>query len=388
MFVTVSLYPAGAERHAVTLMNGLAQRGHDCHAVHIKEESPNLSDKVRLGNGGTLRCLNARRYLDAGALRDFARHIARVEPSVIVATNPYALMYSRLALWLARASVPLVVTYHSTLLLGLKERVQMIFYRPFFWSADCSVFVCEVQRRRWLRRGVFSRRTEVIYNGVNTEEFHDRSTADERARLRRSLGFSDDDFIIGMSARLRPEKNHVQLVDAIAALRKTGVPARALMIGDGEMRETVEARARDLGVSRDVVITGFQDDVRLFLAICNTLLLCSLTETFSLAAIEAMAMGKPVVHSDVGGGAEMIVPGRNGFLFPVGDTEALVCNLAILAQPEVSLRMGRNARRDVEARFSEQPMMDRYERLLSDLCRERLRPRKAKLGAGRAMRKS
>lgn len=154
------------------------------------------------------------------------------------------------------------------------------------------------------------------------------------------------------------------------------------------MRETVEARARDLGVSRDVVITGFQDDVRLFLAICNTLLLCSLTETFSLAAIEAMAMGKPVVHSDVGGGAEMIVPGRNGFLFPVGDTEALVCNLAILAQPEVSLRMGRNARRDVEARFSERPMMDRYERLLSDLCRERLRPRKAKLGAGRAMRKS
>jgi L-malate glycosyltransferase len=97
--------------------------------------------------------------------------------------------------------------------------------------------------------------------------------------------------------------------------------------------------------------------------------LCSVTEAFSLAAIEAMAMRKPFVHSDVGGAAEMIVPGQNGFLFPVGDTRAYADRLAMLADPAVARRMGDAARALVESRFSEEAMVDRYERLLLDLGR-------------------
>jgi len=79
-----------------------------------------------------------------------------------------------------------------------------------------------------------------------------------------------------------------------------------------------------------------------------------------------------VVHSDIGGAAEMIRPGENGFLFPVGDTEALVDRLARLSHRADRERMGRKARETVEARFSERAMVDRYERLLLDLCRTRL----------------
>ena len=367
IFVTVSLYPAGAERHAVSVMNGLAARGHECHVVHVKEENPSLIDLLRLGKKGTVRCLDATRYLDRRAIADFAAHIVRISPSVIVAANPYSLMYSWLALRLSRRRVPLVVTYHSNRLLGAKERLQMLLYRWFFWAADCSVFVCEKQRRRWIRRAVFSRRNEVIYNGVDTQEFCDRSSAGERASLRGALGFAETDYVIGISARLRPEKNHVQLVDAVAMLRNRGIPARVLMIGDGALREAVKAHARERRVEHDVVITGFQQDVRPYIAVCDVMVLCSHTEAFSLAAIEAMAMRKPFVHSDVGGAAEMIRPGENGFLFPVGDTKALVDSLAILADRAVSARMGRAARAVVEGRFSEAAMVDGYERLLLDL---------------------
>ncbi len=370
IFVTVSLYPAGAERHAVSVLNGLVARGHECHVVHVKDENPSLIDLVRLGEKGTIRCLNATRYLDRRALADFAAHIARIGPSVIVAANPYSLMYSWLALRLSRRRVPLVVTYHSNRLLGVKEQLQMCLYRWFFWAAECSVFVCEKQRRRWLRRAVFSRRNEVIYNGVDTEAFCDRSGPVDRARLRSALRFSEEDYVIGISARLRPEKNHVQLVDAVAMLRNAGIPARVLMIGDGDLREVIESRARDLQVEQHVVITGFQQDVRPYIAACDVMVLCSHTEAFSLAAIEAMAMCKPVVHSDVGGAAEMIRPGEDGFLFPVGDTSALVHKLAILADRAVSTRMGRSARAAVERRFSETKMIDRYERLLLDLGRK------------------
>src|SRR4029077_13405288 len=113
------------------------------------------------------------------------------------------------------------------------------------------------------------------------------------------------DYVIGICAALRPEKNHVQLVDAVAALRARGIPARALVIGDGPMRPAIEARARAAGVADEVRITGFQQDVRPYLAACDTAVLCSTTiETFSLAALEAMALGRPGAHSDLRGRRE------------------------------------------------------------------------------------
>jgi glycosyltransferase involved in cell wall biosynthesis len=367
IFVTGSLSPGGAERHTLGLMNRLSERGHQCHAVCVKRiVGPGI--RVRLQGGVTLRSLAATRYLDLRAVADFAVQLSRIEPSAIVAANPYALMYCWLALRLARLRTPLVVTYHSNRLLGATERLQMMLYRLFFRSADCSVFVCHRQRRYWERRGVFSRRSEVIYNGVDTDAFRDRWSPEERRALRSALGFSDADYVVGLSALLRPEKNPVQLVEAVAALRAKGIPARALIIGDGEMRDAVEARARALGVADKVAITGIQQDVRSYVAACDVMTLCSYTETFSLSAIEAMALSRPVVHSDVGGAAEMIAPGKTGFLFPAGDTEAFVEKLAILADREVSRRMGREARATVETLFSEKTMVDRYERALEEIC--------------------
>jgi glycosyltransferase involved in cell wall biosynthesis len=160
----------------------------------------------------------------------------------------------------------------------------------------------------------------------------------------------------------------VQLVDAVARLWSTGISARALMIGDGETRAAIEARARSLGVGNRITITGLKDDVRPYVAACDVMALCSLTETFSLAAIEAMALSRPVVHSDVGGAAEMIASGRTGFLFPAGNTESFVEKLAILADRTVSRQMGREARVTVETLFSEKTMVDRYERTLEEIC--------------------
>ena len=167
------------------------------------------------------------------------------------------------------------------------------------------------------------------------------------------------------TARAAPEDK------AAYVARLSGEGRRVLMVGDGDMREAIESRARELEVADDIVITGFQQDVRPYVAACDAMVLCSHTEAFSLAGIEAMAMGKPLVHSHVGGAAEMIRPGENGFLFPVGDTAALVDSLARLADAGARERMGSQARASVEALFSETNMVDRYEKLLVSLCRTR-----------------
>jgi glycosyltransferase involved in cell wall biosynthesis len=367
LFVTGSLVHGGAERHTIALANRLAESGHECHLAYVKNDPSQLD---RLRGAGSVQCLHARRYIDPQALKALRDLMRRLQPSAVVAVNQYALMYASAALRWSRTGAPLAVTFHSTFSRSLKERLQMVAYQPLFWTADCAVFVCERQREHWQRRGVFARRNEVIYNGVDTEYWRVAGNGDATA-LRRALGFAAEDFVVAMSAVLRPEKNHVQLVEAIAALRKRGIPARALMIGDGATRPAVEALARRLAVADQVSITGFQADVRPFLAACDVLAVTSFTEAFSLAAIEAMALARPVVHADVGGAAEMIRHGENGLLFPVGDSGRLVDCLAHLADRAVRNRMGGTARATVESRFSERTMIERYEVLLQEVEIER-----------------
>jgi glycosyltransferase involved in cell wall biosynthesis len=370
-FITGSLVHGGAERQAITLANRLAERGHDCHAIYVKND-PSQLGRLRLPDHATVRCLHAAHYFDTRALSHLHALLGRLAPEVVLATNPYATMYASLA----RVGAPIVTTLHSTFIRTAKEQLQMLAYRPAFWSAACAVFVCEKQRRHWLKRGLFGRRNRVIYNGVDLEHWKPV----EAAPLRRALGFAETDLVIGLSAVLRPEKNAVQLVDAVARLVQRGIPARALFIGDGPERPAVEHRAQALGVAERIVISGFQQDVRPFLSVCDAVTLTSFTEAFSLAAIEAMALGRPVVHAEVGGAAEMIHSGQDGWLFPVNDTATLVDRLAALADPVARSRMGENARATVVQRFSERAMVERYEELLSQISstrstREQLRNR-------------
>lgn len=367
VFVTGSLVHGGAERHTITLLNRLAERGHDCHAVYVKND-PSQLERLRPGPGGSIECLHARRFFDRRALARCAAQLTALRPAAIVAANDYAVMYATLARWLARLSTPLVATFHSTKLGSVKEQAKMLIARALFPSAECLVFVADSQYRYWRRRGLWARRIEVIHNGVDAAAFDPKAFAEAGSQVRRRYGFAAGDFVVGMLAVMRPEKNHLQLLRAIAALRAQGIPARALLIGDGPLRGEIEAFARALEIEPFIVVTGFQEEVRPFVAACDAVALCSVTEAFSLAAVEAMAMGKPVVHSDVGGAREMIVDGHNGSLFPVGDSDALLHCLVRLADPARARPMGANARRAVEAGFSEAAMIERYEHLLAEVC--------------------
>ena len=248
LFVTSSFGYGSAEKQTVTLMNRLAGRGHECHAAYIKENHA-LLDRVRLRSESTVRCLAAERYLDRSALADLAALIANLQPTVIVAANPYPLVYATFARRLARTRTSMVVTHHSTGVSGPQEFLQTLLYRPFVWMADCAIFGGDRQRRYWWRRGLLARHNVVIYNGVDTDKFTDATTREHRAATRRLFGFAEADFVIGATGDLRREKNQIQLVAAVQRLRSAGVPARALLIGDGGERTAIEALARDQGVS-------------------------------------------------------------------------------------------------------------------------------------------
>ena len=349
----------GAERHTITLANML---GGDFRVVmaYLKPEE-DMIDQVERERLAELRCLHAARRIDLRAAQELLSLAQTHGARLIVCANAFALMYAQLARWLSPTPITVMEVFHTTKLRTLKEHLEMVFYRPFFWAAHHLVFVCEGQRQHWRRRAVWGVRTHMIYNGVDLTHFDPARFASGVGATRLALGFDTTDCVVGICAVLRPEKAHLDLLAAVARRRLEGERWKVLIIGDGPLREAIERDVARLGLLGEVRITGFQSDVREWLMACDVVALPSTAiETFSIAALEAMAMGKPMIMSDIGGAREQVEHGVHGMLFPAGDVAALAKCLSHCWDLAVVRRMGLAARHRVEREFSLQTMIDRY----------------------------
>jgi glycosyltransferase involved in cell wall biosynthesis len=173
-------------------------------------------------------------------------------------------------------------------------------------------------------------------------------------------------FVIGCVGRLELEKNQSAVLSVAARLNSDTQRCDVLLIGDGPERESLKQQAIDLGIANRVRFLGRMDDVRCALRTLDVFVLPSIAvETFSNAALEAMAMSLPVVLSDIAGAREMVVDGETGFLYGKDDLEKLT-NLMIRLRDNAILRetIGQNAREAVTAQFDINHMYDAYEALL------------------------
>jgi N-acetyl-alpha-D-glucosaminyl L-malate synthase BshA len=162
-------------------------------------------------------------------------------------------------------------------------------------------------------------------------------------------------------SNFRPLKRVEDVVRIFAAVRARG-PARLRLVGDGPSRADVVALAASLGVAADVELVGERADLPALLAGAAVFLLPSASESFGLAALEALACGVPVVACDVGGLPEVVADGEVGFLHRVGDVAAMAASTArLLDDPALRARLGRAARARAETHFQVEPAVDRYE---------------------------
>jgi glycosyltransferase involved in cell wall biosynthesis len=360
LFIVNSLETGGAEKQVVSVLNHLDSRRFRLHLAYLKRNEQLLA-QLRRERLAALVCCDVARRVDGSAIRRLRELIAGADIDAIVCTNPYSTLYGHLAQRGSGADPRLVTVFHTTLLRGLKQRVEMLLYRRLFNRSDLLVYVCESQRSYWRQRGVRPAADEVIYNGIDTDYYTDRRTAGERLAFRRSLGLGDEDYVVGLCSVFRPEKAHGDLLDAISKLRSRGVPAKALLIGDGPERATIERTVFRLGLEEHVLITGLKEDVRPFIGACDVMTLVSHSvESFSLAALESMSLGKPMILSDVGGARELVTHGEHGFFFKPGDIEALAMHLGRLTHRLLREQLGSAAALRVREHFTVQAMSDRF----------------------------
>jgi len=367
LFIIPSLAAGGAEKQLITLINHLDKGRFRLYLVYLKRIDQ-LLPHLRGDALDDLLCIDVANSIDPRALRRLREFIATREIDAIVCTNAYATLYGYLARGRGPARPKLVTTFHTTLLRTTWQKAQMLFYRYLFRRCDLLLYVSENQRRFWRERDLRASSDAVVHNGIDVDFFTHPHVPDDKAELRRRFGFAEEDYVVGLCALLRPEKMHTDLVRAVARLRSQGVPAKALLIGDGPERFTIERVSAELGVAAHVRITGLQGDIRPYIAICDVMTIVShFIETFSLAALESMSLGKPLVMSDIGGASEQVIHGRNGFLFEPGDINGMASHLQCLTSAALRIQMGTESARRVREHFTVEGMTSNFTQRITQL---------------------
>jgi N-acetyl-alpha-D-glucosaminyl L-malate synthase BshA len=191
---------------------------------------------------------------------------------------------------------------------------------------------------------------DVIRNFVNCNIY--KPDPERRSKRKRLMHVSN----------FRPVKRVLDCIRILAEVRKH-VDAELVMVGDGPDRGPAETLARELRVDEDVDFMGKQDHVERLFPQAHVLLMPSEVEAFGLAALEAMACGTPPVATNCGGVPELITPGVDGFLEPVGDTMSQAARvIELLFDTSMYDRMAAAARHTAEARFCADKIIPKYER--------------------------
>lgn len=268
-------------------------------------------------------------------------------------------------------SRPYVVgTVHSSRLRATADRALL---RRLTSSMDRLIAVSRAIVAKLEREGRTGAPVELIYNGVDLERY---AYTEACCTLPEEYGFPEGTPLVGVVARLEPEKGHRTLIEAWPRVLRDVPDARLLIIGEGSERSLLEAQADSLGLlgqpcSADrcvgtrrarpgatVLFTGLRDDVPAVTAALDVAVLPSYREAQGLAILEAMALRRPVIATGVGGVPEMIDHGRTGLLVPPGDAEALGASIArLLTDHPLADTLARAGHDFVVANFSIEHMV-------------------------------
>jgi glycosyltransferase involved in cell wall biosynthesis len=268
-----------------------------------------------------------------------------------------------MASWLT--GVPLVATVHGRNYYSDRAR-RRIACRLVGKFASRLVTVSDANKRFLTERvGIPPRRIQVIPNGVPLDNGAPAATL---SALRESLGIDQHHPVVGTVGSLYSVKGHKYLIDAAPSILARFPQTVFVIVGQGGLRQELEAQAARLGVATHLRFLGHREDVHDLLSICDIFALPSLSEGMPLALLEAMAAGLPAVATRVGGVTEVLEDRRTGLFVPPAHSGALADTIVtLLGNPPLAKELGEAARQMATARFSLAGMVRAYEGVYSEL---------------------
>jgi glycosyltransferase involved in cell wall biosynthesis len=217
------------------------------------------------------------------------------------------------------------------------------------------------------RNGIKPEKIETILNGIDLSRFR-KAGPEERRTVRAALGLEPESILCLAVGRLFPQKNYPMLLRSFDAARRQAGGLRLFIAGEGPERASLERLIRELDLGRQATLLGLRDDVPDLLRAADIFVMASHYEGLGCAAVEALAVSKPVVATRVEGLRDVVLPRQTGILVEAGDVSAFASAIVELAgQPDLRERFGRRGREDAEERFSLDGMVRRYENVYKSL---------------------
>ena len=234
-------------------------------------------------------------------------------------------------------------------------------------TADRIIAVADAAKDNLTKTGVSDKKITVIQNGVEPLKPLPES---EKQKIRSEYGVGENDFILGIAARLNEVKGHIYILEALKMLIDDGITnAKLIIAGTGDYEDTIRRKIAELNLGENVVMAGFVKDVSGFMNILSVNVNASFgTEATSLALLEGMSLGVPAVVSDFGGNPGVIEEGVNGYLFESKNSRQMYEKLKLALQNGIALKD--MCKKVFEERFRAEIMTEKIQQVYRNLAKE------------------
>jgi glycosyltransferase involved in cell wall biosynthesis len=365
----------GAQEHVHNLVNRLEP---DFYDVSIVSLSPGSAVRKLQRAGFEVTVIDEPD--DVIATATLAAHLADARPDVVHNHMFRAeIVGTKAAIALATAGHrrPWVIsTVHSSRVRSAEDQEQLRRLTP---SMDRLIVVSKAIEEKVLEEGRLGAKRVLVYNGVDLERYDHLEPC---CTLREEYRMDPDSPIVGVVGRLELEKGHPTLLEAWPMVLEQVPNAYLIIVGEGSRLDALHQIASEQGIERHVIFTGRRDDIPAVTAALDVAVLPSYREAQGLTILEAMAMSRPVVASNVGGIPEMVEDGVTGLLVPPRDPPALAAAISrLLLDHPLADTLARAGHDLVHDRFCVQLMVNSVQRLYDDGARA-VRPREISVAAG------
>lgn len=355
--VSAAMDIGGAERMLVDLATAHARAGFEL--AIMAPPGPLDCDWAALGVQRFLFAPVDRNPRDlARAARTVRAGVRAFGPDLIHAHNIKATVFALASSRTASTRIPVLATFHGVPAHQMWAAAQILRF------ATVIVTVSDALKDELLRHGLREDRVEVVYNGVAEGPALSESV---RAAYDRELNING--AVVAVVGRLAAQKAHDRFLDAAAIVLQSRPSTTFLIVGDGRLRNDLRNQTATLGIGDSVRFTGSRGDARQLIARADVLVFSSNWEGLSIAALEALAAGTPVVSTDVAGMRELLGSGAGRIVHGFEPRELATAVVELLDDPALRQRMADAGRRLVADRFSMGAMEDRYAALYARLAR-------------------
>ncbi len=354
---------SGGELQVFLLLEGLRKRGH--HSVLLcPPESRSRHEAAR--RGIEARPIRSRNAWSPRSLWEIRRELRASAPDLVHLHTGRANWLGGLAAWYL--GLPALTTRRMDRAVKRNARTRFMYSRV----VRRAVAISDAVRARLIHGGVSPSMIRVIPSAIDPEALYPQLG---RAATRAQAGLANDAALLLVVAALFHRKGIDVLLDALGRLADDGLRPALWIAGQGPVRPALEKQARELGLDHQVRFLGERGDIADLLAACDVFILPSRQEGLGVAALEAMAAGRPIVASRVGGLAEAVVDERTGLLVPPNDPGALATALArLLRDPALRTRLAEAGPARIAEGFGADALVNAYENLYFEVIAEAGRP--------------